>query len=145
MTHHRSRTAAIAVLAMLVTLTAFVAATKASPPTGGVTATVLARGTFDGFNVRSDPLGPIADFRAHSTGQVDLVVAGTTTRRDPQPAWHGHPGPIFITVTRGSSPTTSTATRPAHLTSSPPATASSTTAADTSFATRPPSPPRTSP
>lgn len=101
MTHHRSRTAAIAVLAMLVTLTAFVAATKASPPTGGVTATVLARGTFDGFNVRSDPLGPIADFRAHSTGQVDLVV-----RRHDYPAgsatgWHGHPGPIFITVTQG--------------------------------------------
>jgi hypothetical protein len=101
MTHHRSRTAAIAVAAMLAALAAFVAATKASPPTGGVSATVLARGTFDAFNVRSDPHGPIADFRAHSTDPVDLVVRKHDYPAGSATGWHGHPGPVFITVTQG--------------------------------------------
>jgi hypothetical protein len=85
----------------LLGLTALVAITQAEPATG-VRATVLARGTYDGFNVRSDPHGTIADFRAHSKAPVDLVVRqhdydpGSTT------GWHSHPGPVFITVTRGT-------------------------------------------
>jgi hypothetical protein len=86
---------------MLLALAAFVAVTQANPPTG-VTPTLLARGTYDGFNVRSDPHGGIADFRAHSTDPVDIVVQ----RHDYQPGantgWHQHPGPIFITVTEGT-------------------------------------------
>ena len=53
-------TATAAALA-LVALAAFVAVTKAEGPSG-VTATVLARGHYDGFNIRSDPHGPIAEF-----------------------------------------------------------------------------------
>ena len=93
--------AGLSAVAALVALTAFVAVTKAEGPTG-VMATVLARGTFDGFNVRSDPHGPIADFRAHSTEPMDVIVrqhdyaVGSTT------GWHVHPGPIFITVTKGT-------------------------------------------
>ncbi len=72
----------------------------ASPPSG-VTPTVLARGTYDEFNVRSDPHGPI-DFRAHATSAVDLIVR----RHDYQPGshtgWHTHPGPVFVTVTQGT-------------------------------------------
>jgi quercetin dioxygenase-like cupin family protein len=85
----------VTTLALLAFAT-FVAITKAEPATG-VRATVLARGTYDGFNVRSDPQGPIADFRAHSTAPIDIIVRqhdydpGSTT------GWHSHPGPVFIT------------------------------------------------
>jgi hypothetical protein len=90
----------LTLLAGMLALAACVAATKASPPSG-VTPTVLARGSFDGFNVRSDPHGTIDGFRAHSQAPIDVVIrrhdyaAGSTT------GWHAHPGPVFITVTQG--------------------------------------------
>jgi quercetin dioxygenase-like cupin family protein len=87
-------------LLVVLALAAFVAATKASPPSG-VTATVLSRGTFPSFNVRSDPLGPIADFRAHSTDPIDIVVRRHDYAPGASTGWHQHPGPIFITVTQG--------------------------------------------
>jgi hypothetical protein len=84
----------------LVMLAAFVAVTKAEPPSG-VTATILARGTYDSFNVRSDPLGPIFDFRAHSQAPIDIVVRRHDYAAHSTTGWHSHPGPIFITVTQG--------------------------------------------
>lgn len=102
MPHRRIPLLAAATAATTVAaLAAFVAVTRAESPTG-VTATVLARGTFDAFNVRSDPHGTIDGFRAHSIAPMDIVVRqhdyaiGSTT------GWHSHPGPIFITVTRGT-------------------------------------------
>jgi quercetin dioxygenase-like cupin family protein len=62
---------------------------------------VLARGTFPSFNVRSDPHGPIADFRAHSTEPIDIVVRRHDYAPGASTGWHQHPGPIFITVTQG--------------------------------------------
>jgi hypothetical protein len=85
----------------LLTFAAFVAISKAESARG-VRPTVLARGTYESFNVRSDPHGPIADFRAHSTAPIDIIVRqhdydpGSTT------GWHSHPGPVFITVTQGT-------------------------------------------
>lgn len=82
-------------------LTASVPVTQAEPAVG-VTPTLLSRGTLDTFNVKSDPHGPLHGFRAHATRPMDLVVrqhdylAGSTT------GWHTHPGPVFITVTRGA-------------------------------------------
>ncbi len=91
----------LTILAVLVAaLAAFVTAIKASPPVG-VTPTVLARGTFPSFNVRSDPHGPIADFRAHSTEPIDIVVRRHDFAPGASAGWHQHPGPIFITVTQG--------------------------------------------
>ena len=96
-----SLVAGLSAAAALVALAAFVGVTKAEGPSG-VTPTVLARGTYPGFNVRSDPHGAIADLRAHSTAPVDIIVrqhdyaVGSTT------GWHVHPGPIFITVTQGT-------------------------------------------
>jgi hypothetical protein len=84
----------------LVALTAFVAVTKASSPIG-VSGTPLARGTYDGFNVRSDPHGSIADFRAHSTSPIDLVIQKHDYAPGATTGWHQHPGPVFITVTQG--------------------------------------------
>jgi Cupin domain len=85
---------------MLLGLAAFVAITKAEPPSG-VTPTLLARGTYDAFKVRSDQQGPI-DFKAEAKSPIDIVVrqhdyaVGSTT------GWHSHPGPVFITVTQGT-------------------------------------------
>ena len=89
----------VAALALL-SFAAFVAITNAEPPSG-VTATVLARGTYDSFNVRSDPLGPIFDFRAHSQAPIDIVVRKHDYQPHSTTGWHSHPGPIFVTVTQG--------------------------------------------
>jgi hypothetical protein len=76
-----------------------VGVTIASPPSG-VTPTVLARGTYDAFKVKSSPHSPV-DFKAKAKSPIDVVVrrhdyaVGSTT------GWHTHPGPVFITVTVG--------------------------------------------
>jgi hypothetical protein len=83
----------------LLALAVSVAVTMASPPSG-VTPTVLARGTYDAFKVKSSPNSPV-DFKAKAKSPIDLVVrrhdyaVGSTT------GWHTHPGPVFITVTVG--------------------------------------------
>jgi hypothetical protein len=83
----------------LLALAASVAVTMASPPSG-VTPTVLARGTYDAFKVKSSPNSPV-DFKAKAKSPIDVVVrrhdyaVGSTT------GWHSHPGPVFITVTQG--------------------------------------------
>lgn len=91
---------ALAVAAALVALAAFVGITNAEPPSG-VTPTILARGTYDSFNVRSDPHGTIANFRAHSTDPIDIIVRQHDYAPHSTTGWHTHPGPIFITVTKG--------------------------------------------
>lgn len=90
---------AVAAAIVLLVLAALAAAALASPPEG-VTPTLLARGTYDAFKVKSAPRGPI-DFKAKTKAPIDIVVrrhdylAGSTT------GWHSHPGPVFITVTQG--------------------------------------------
>ncbi|MGI8971017.1 MAG: cupin domain-containing protein [Dehalococcoidia bacterium] len=92
--------AALVSATALPALAAFVTITKAEPPSG-VTPTVLARGTYDAFDVRSDPQGPM-NFKAEARAPIDIVVR----RHDYDPhsttGWHTHPGPIFITVTHGT-------------------------------------------
>jgi quercetin dioxygenase-like cupin family protein len=92
--------ATLAAAVLFVFLAGFVAITRAEPPSG-VTPTILARGTYDGFNVRSDPHGTIADFRAHSTDPIDIIVRQHDYAPHSTTGWHTHPGPIFITVTKG--------------------------------------------
>jgi quercetin dioxygenase-like cupin family protein len=93
----------ISILAALVLLglAAFVAITKAEGPSG-VTPTLLARGHFRSFNVRSDPRGTIDDFRAHSTAPIDILVRQHDYAPHSTTGWHSHPGPVFITVTQGT-------------------------------------------
>jgi quercetin dioxygenase-like cupin family protein len=96
----RYRVLFLSVLTASIALAAFVAITRAEPPSG-VTPTILARGTYDGFNVRSDPHGTIADFRAHSTDPIDIIVRQHDYAPHSTTGWHTHPGPVFITVTKG--------------------------------------------
>ena len=85
----------------LASLGAFVAITNAEPASG-VIPTVLARGHYPSFNVRSDPHGTIADFRAHSTAPIDMIVRQHDYAPHSTTGWHSHPGPVFITVTSGT-------------------------------------------
>ncbi len=93
----------------LLALAAFATITLASPAVG-VTPTLLARGSYGAFDVRSDERGPI-DFSAqaqHGRGRADsrkVPVDIVVRRHDYAPSsttgWHSHPGPVFITVTQG--------------------------------------------
>lgn len=75
------------------------AITMASPPSG-VTPTLLARGTYERYKVKSSLYRP-NDFRAQAKVPTDIVVRrhdyglGSTT------GWHSHPGTVFVTVTQG--------------------------------------------
>jgi quercetin dioxygenase-like cupin family protein len=78
------------------------AATTVAEPASGVVPTVLARGTYPSFNVRSDPQGPVTAFRAHSTQPVDVLVRQHDYVVGAKTGWHRHPAPVFITVTEGT-------------------------------------------
>jgi Cupin domain len=81
-------------------LSLFVAFGLASPP-WGVTPTVLARGTYEPFRVKSPPGSPV-DFKAKARSPIDMVVRRHDYAAGGYTGWHGHPGPVFITVTQGA-------------------------------------------
>lgn len=89
----------MAAMLLLLALAAFVAVTKASPPSG-VTPTVLARGTYDAFKVKSSRHSPVK-FKAKTKGRTDIVVRQHDYAVGSSTGWHSHPGPVFITVTKG--------------------------------------------
>ncbi len=95
---HISRPA-IALATAIVLLAGVAAVALASPPSG-VTPTVLARGTYDAFKVRSYPHGP-GDFKAESKAPTDIVVRQHVYAPGSSTGWHTHPGPVFITVVEG--------------------------------------------
>jgi len=72
----------------------------ASPPSG-VTPTVLSRGTYPPFKVKTDS-PPLVDFEAKSNSPVDMVVRKHEYAPGSSTGWHTHPGPVFITVLQGS-------------------------------------------
>ena len=88
----------VAVMTALVVLAASVV-TLASPASG-VTPMQLSRGTVEDFKVRSYPQGP-GDFKAESKGPTDIVVRQHDYAVGSHTGWHSHPGPVFITVTKG--------------------------------------------
>jgi quercetin dioxygenase-like cupin family protein len=90
---------ALSVGMVVLVLATLVAASMASPPQG-VTPTLLARGTYDSFKVRSYPQGP-GDFKAESKAPTDIVVRRHDYLPGSSTGWHTHPGPVFITVTEG--------------------------------------------
>lgn len=87
-------------LASVVASVAFVAVTNASPPSG-VTGTLLARGTFPQYDLKTDPQSPI-DFKAKTKQSTDVVVQRHDYLPGATTGWHQHPGPVFITVTQGT-------------------------------------------
>ena len=69
-------------------------------PASGVTPTVLARGMYEPFKVKTDPASPV-DFDAKAKSHVDIVVRQHDYILGGSTGWHMHPGPVFITVTKG--------------------------------------------
>jgi hypothetical protein len=90
---------AVAAAMVLLALAALVAVALASPPVG-VTPTLLARGTYDSFKVRSAPQSPI-DFKAKAKSPIDIVVRRHDYAAGSSTGWHTHPGPVFVTVLEG--------------------------------------------
>ena len=88
-----------AILAAVLGATAATVA-LASPPTG-VAPTLLARGTYDAFKVKSDPQAP-TEFKAQTKASTDIVVRRHDYQVGSQTGWHTHPGPVFITVKEGT-------------------------------------------
>ena len=80
--------------------------TVASPPSG-VTPNLLARGTYPEFKIDSDKQAGV-DFsaRAKTKGApakaLDIVVRSHAYEPGSSTGWHGHPGPVFITVQQGT-------------------------------------------
>jgi quercetin dioxygenase-like cupin family protein len=94
---HRALVVTPVILAVLAGAISF---SGASAPSG-VTPTLLARGEFNEFSVKSDRDGPI-DLQAKSRTPVDLVIRQHSYAPGSWTGWHSHPGPVFITVTKGS-------------------------------------------
>ena len=88
------------VAALVVTSASLVGVTMASPAVG-VQPTLLARGTYEDFKVRSVPASPV-DFQVKAKSAVDVVVRKHDYAVGSHTGWHSHPGPVFITVTQGT-------------------------------------------
>jgi quercetin dioxygenase-like cupin family protein len=72
--------------------------TWASTPVG-VTPTLIGRGTFHEFEVKSH--NSAFKFEAEAEPEVDFVVRTNDYAPGSSTGWHTHPGPVFITVTQG--------------------------------------------
>lgn len=80
-------------------LMAFAAITMASPASG-VTGTLLARGSYPAYDLKTAPSSPI-DFKAKTKESTDVVVQRHDYAPGATTGWHTHPGPVYITVTEG--------------------------------------------
>jgi hypothetical protein len=75
------------------------ALTLASPPVG-VTPTLLGRGTYDRFKVRTPPEAAV-DVKLEAKNPLDVVVRTHDYAANSSTGWHTHPGPVLITVVQG--------------------------------------------
>ena len=90
----------------MIALSAFVGVACAvrilmAEPAVGVNPTLIARGIYDPFKVKSDPHS-IVDFEAKAKSPVDIVVRTHDYVPGGSTGWHQHPGPVFITVVEGT-------------------------------------------
>ena len=91
---------ATAFVVMLLTLASLVGVTMASPAVG-VQPTLLARGAYEDFKVKSVKGSPV-EFDVKAKSVVDVVVRRHDYAVGSHTGWHSHPGPVFITVTEGT-------------------------------------------
>ena len=78
---------------------AFGAMSLASTPVG-VTPTLLGRGTFDAFKLRTPPES-LVDVKLEAKNPLDVVVRTHDYAVGASTGWHMHPGPVLITVVQG--------------------------------------------
>ena len=91
---------ATASVVVLLTLASLVSVTMASPAVG-VQPTLLARGAYEDFRVKSIK-GSSVEFDVKAKSMVDVVVRRHDYAVGSHTGWHSHPGPVFITVTEGT-------------------------------------------
>jgi hypothetical protein len=89
-----------ALIVGLLTLASLVGVTMASPAMG-VQPTLLARGAYEDFKVKSIKGSPV-QFDVKAKSVVDVVVRKHDYAVASHTGWHSHPGPVFITVTEGT-------------------------------------------
>ena len=94
----RKRSLIAAAVAASALLIAAVTLTLASPASQ-VTPLLLARGTYDSFNVKS--MQGSGMFKAEAKGPIDVVVRRHEYAAGGYTGWHAHPYPVFITVIQG--------------------------------------------
>jgi hypothetical protein len=68
-------------------------------PADGVTPTLIGRGTYEAFKVKSD--NDFFEFEAEAKPEIDIVVRTHDYAIGGHTGWHTHPGPVFITVLEG--------------------------------------------
>ena len=90
-----------AVVVVLVLTSASLVGVTLASPAAGVQPTLLARGTYEDFKVRSVPSSPV-DFQVKAKSPVDVIVRKHDYAVGSHTGWHSHPGPVFITVTQGT-------------------------------------------
>jgi hypothetical protein len=78
---------------------AYAMITWASTPVG-LTPTLISRGTFERFKVKTDNQSTF-DFMAQAKPAIDMVVRINDYAPGASTGWHTHPGPVFITVIQG--------------------------------------------
>lgn len=66
----------------------------------GVTPTLIGRGTYEPFHVKTAPQS-LVDFEAKAKSPLDVVVRTHDYAAHGSTGWHTHPGPVFITVLQG--------------------------------------------
>jgi Cupin domain len=89
-----------AFVVVLLTAASLVGVTMASPAMG-VQPTLLARGAYEDFRVKSVKGSPV-EFDVKAKSVVDVVVRRHDYAVGSHTGWHSHPGPVFITVTEGT-------------------------------------------
>jgi Cupin domain len=92
--------AATAVVIVLVLTSATLVGVTMASPAVGVQPTLLARGTYEDFKVKSIKGSPV-EFDVKAKSAVDVVVRRHDYAIGSHTGWHSHPGPVFITVTEG--------------------------------------------
>ena len=69
-------------------------------PASGVTPTWLARGAYEPFKVKAEDQS--LGFQVKARNPIDVVVRQHDYLPQSSTGWHTHPGPVFITVTKGT-------------------------------------------
>lgn len=87
--------------ALCVLLTLACAMTVSASPPVGVTPTLIGRGTYQPFKLKTDH-DSLVDFEAKAKLPLDIVVREHEYKPGSSTGWHTHPGPVFITVLQGS-------------------------------------------
>ena len=80
-------------------LLASAALSLASPPVG-VTPTILGRGTYESFKLRT-PQEALVNLKLEAKNPLDVVVRTHDYAIGSSTGWHTHPGPVLITVIQG--------------------------------------------